>query len=455
MSYPLNPASTGSLVVGYLPDRVWLDFAPGADGKVLVANSLATPFGLEWSDNLGVKTFESDLTLTDLGPGPETTVIRTSNTGATSIINSNASQQMYIGGHTPGSALGLTLVAGLHTIIPSSGRDLNIDMTAGRVLRIRHSAITNFQFGSTSNNSYKPFLQYDSTFANYGTINASSSGQLFIYGNHAQRQVYLATPGATNQGLWIRDDGADVWMETGSAHPNLNLNISGTGGQFTLLHNYGTRFYVNNTAASFSVPTTFAIADAVTAAVSTALTVQHGSTGTPAVGFGASMLFNLHDSTNVYRTAASWDVQWEDPVATTHDSKIVFRAITNGTYPSPNILELSGLNQQATVGGKLKVTGNVGFNNLGPIAIPTAYTQTYATATRTHANQTQATLTDSTLGTATTTIAAVSGTGDDTTINDDLASIVAQVNNIRADVANLKQLVNSLIDDGQAYGLLQ
>jgi hypothetical protein len=98
---------------------------------------------------------------------------------------------------------------------------------------------------------------------------------------------------------------------------------------------------------------------------------------------------------------------------------------------------------------------SVGFYSVAATARPAAFTQTYATATRTHSNPTAAALTDSTAGTATQVIAAVSGSGDDTTINDNLASLTDEINKLITDLANAKQVLNQMLDDLQLNGLLQ
>ena len=98
---------------------------------------------------------------------------------------------------------------------------------------------------------------------------------------------------------------------------------------------------------------------------------------------------------------------------------------------------------------------NLGFYSVAPVARPAAYTQTYATASRTHANPTASTLTDSTGGFANQTVAAVSGSGDDGTINSNFADVVDESNKLIADVANVKQVLNSSIDDDQIQGLKQ
>lgn len=99
----------------------------------------------------------------------------------------------------------------------------------------------------------------------------------------------------------------------------------------------------------------------------------------------------------------------------------------------------------------------IGIWNATPVARPGAYTQTYSTADKTHAALTSATLTDSTGGTANTTVSAVAAGTDLTTnatINDNFADVTAQINALRVDLEDIKQLVNSVIDDFQSIGWL-
>lgn len=99
--------------------------------------------------------------------------------------------------------------------------------------------------------------------------------------------------------------------------------------------------------------------------------------------------------------------------------------------------------------------GRFGFFGVTPQARPAAYTQTYATATRTHSDPTGLALTDSTGGTASNTIANSGAAYSQSNQNDFRASITDEVNKHTADIANIKQLVNSIIDDLQGYGLSQ
>lgn len=88
-------------------------------------------------------------------------------------------------------------------------------------------------------------------------------------------------------------------------------------------------------------------------------------------------------------------------------------------------------------------TQKLAFYNSTPIVKPSAYTQTYATASKTHSNLTSA----AAAGTAT---SAGYGFVSAAEFNTAISNITA----IRTDLENLKQVVNSVIDDLQALGLV-
>ena len=101
----------------------------------------------------------------------------------------------------------------------------------------------------------------------------------------------------------------------------------------------------------------------------------------------------------------------------------------------------------ATISGDLAHTGsNAGFFNVAVAARPSAITQTYSTADKTHAAPGQ---------TAVATTAATSTTPFGYTGAAQADDIVTQVNNARTDILDIKQLLNSVIDDLQSLGLLQ
>jgi hypothetical protein len=98
------------------------------------------------------------------------------------------------------------------------------------------------------------------------------------------------------------------------------------------------------------------------------------------------------------------------------------------------------------------------FYNSTPIVQPSAYTQTYSTADKTHAAPTATVLTDNSAGTANTTIQALADgtlwTNDVAAARNNFADLAASNNAIIVDLADLKQLVNSVIDDLQSLGLV-
>ena len=87
----------------------------------------------------------------------------------------------------------------------------------------------------------------------------------------------------------------------------------------------------------------------------------------------------------------------------------------------------------------------MGLFGVTPIVRASAYTQTFATADKTHAVDGSAAMPAGGVGTA--------AGGWDTAVNRDQA--IAEFAALRATVDDLKQLVNSIIDDLQAYGFFQ
>lgn len=100
-------------------------------------------------------------------------------------------------------------------------------------------------------------------------------------------------------------------------------------------------------------------------------------------------------------------------------------------------------NTSAPIQGSANVRGQ--FLNGAVFSKAAAYTQTYSTATRTHSTFTS---------TAVATTPSTSTTPFGYTTQDQADAIVTSLNALRQDVANAKQVLNSVIDDLQAYGLL-
>lgn len=112
--------------------------------------------------------------------------------------------------------------------------------------------------------------------------------------------------------------------------------------------------------------------------------------------------------------------------------------------PTLTLADAANLVLNATTGTKIgtATTQKLGFYNATPIVQAGAYTQTYATADKTMANLTSADLGAFTGG--------VVGFLDAA----ERDNIRTQFNALRADLADVKQAVNSLIDDLQALGFV-
>ena len=82
-----------------------------------------------------------------------------------------------------------------------------------------------------------------------------------------------------------------------------------------------------------------------------------------------------------------------------------------------------------------------------------AFTQTYSTADRTIAAPTATTLTHG-VGTADGTVDDVGAAFNQTTLNNNTRELTDQIANIVADILDLKQAVNALVDTFQAYTLV-
>lgn len=102
---------------------------------------------------------------------------------------------------------------------------------------------------------------------------------------------------------------------------------------------------------------------------------------------------------------------------------------------------------------KVRFDAPVAFNGVTPPASTPTYTQTYSTADRTHANPTAVALTHA-VGTADGTVADVGAAFNQGTLNDNFKECTTQIAALVADMADVKQLVNAIIDDLQARGLL-
>lgn len=111
---------------------------------------------------------------------------------------------------------------------------------------------------------------------------------------------------------------------------------------------------------------------------------------------------------------------------------------------------------EITFGTRLNIVGaTMGFYGVTPTARPSAYTQTYSTASKTHPALTSPFLTDNSGGTADGTLQSISVTPTQAEVRNNFAEVATACNGLRVDIDNLKKVVNSVIDDLQALGFAQ
>jgi hypothetical protein len=104
----------------------------------------------------------------------------------------------------------------------------------------------------------------------------------------------------------------------------------------------------------------------------------------------------------------------------------------------------------STVG---RAAGAVGFYGSAGVTKPSAYTQTYTTASKTHAVPGVTTLVAAS-GTADGTVADVGTTFSQTGLNNNFRDVAAAIQALIVDVANTKQVLNAVVDDMQALNLV-
>lgn len=175
--------------------------------------------------------------------------------------------------------------------------------------------------------------------------------------------------------------------------------------------------------------------NATTNAVQNAIAMRSTNAGAPAAGFGVGLLAGLKSSTTADQNAGR--LTWEWDVAT-HASR-ASRGKLSAYYTSTERVCVDWM-ANSTV-------PLIGFLGATPVAKPAAYTQTYATAARTIAAYT--TDAESAAYTGIDNLQAGTVYAQLT----DLNALRTAYENLRASYDGLLQVVNSIIDDNQAYGL--
>jgi hypothetical protein len=253
-----------------------------------------------------------------------------------------------------------------------------------------------------------------------GTNNYAIRGNagLYVFNEGGDSTSDFRIEGDTNANLFFLDASEDK-IAIGYTSPIARFDVANTtGGVLALTRNDtsvtandligAVAFHTNDTQTT---TTSYAASIEVYANSTIASDINPGYMifKTTPTGVGASL-------TEVFRLTAGQDIQ----IAEGND---IILGTTTGTKIGT------------------ATTQKLGFYNVTPIVQPSAYTQTYSTADKTHANFTSADLGAFTGGA----VGFVDAAERD--------NIRTQFNALRVDVADVKQLVNSLIDDLQALGL--
>lgn len=215
----------------------------------------------------------------------------------------------------------------------------------------------------------------------------------------------------------------------------------------------------NTNTVSFPTDTFLAHAweDSGTNNMQNSLTIARNSSGTPAAAFGSAIELRLETNTTPNTRVAAIDVQH---VVATHASRTArLRLVIADAGGDREVLRI----ESSGSAGLLSFFGGTA------VAKQAAITQTYSTASATHANPTATTLTDNSGGTANTTLQALTDPADAPAAADNLrddlvanlipelrnnfADLAASNNALIVDVANAKQVLNTVIDYLQAYSL--
>lgn len=473
MPYPGRPRTTGDLVVGDNTLRTWRIFDVGADGALLTPDSFVSGLGLKWTNVIEAPiTLMSDFTLLDEVGGAEKLVMRVTNsTKVLSLVTTHTEQLMYLGGHVASAALSISLDANEH-LIEASSRNLVLKLDAAKEFQVRQGSTDLFRVNASRTEVHQAFRIFEPTVGtHHATITVDTSGNTFMTNTDTSHDYYFGG-GTTGNSLRLIS-GTNVELRVPSGMNNLIFEVSSTK-QIKQSVNFGVaKTILTLTDFSVNVPSTFSTQGANNT-IEQSIKVQKAVTGGgPAdVGMGAALIFQLTNDAPTFKTCGAWELFWTDPSDGAGDTSCRMKVFNNDAF-TVNLFVVSGQDDAVGIGtdrptekldvrGGLRIDGDIdhngtkiGYFSTAPVVRPAAYTQTYALTSRVHLALASADLGSLTGGTADGTLQAVSGSGDDATINNNFEDVLVEFNKLRADHISTKKLLNQVLDDLQAYGALQ
>lgn len=186
------------------------------------------------------------------------------------------------------------------------------------------------------------------------------------------------------------------------------------------------QFSVSNTSNA-----AFEFNDATTVTAPQTVVYRHNTSGTPGANFGMTIRHQLKSSTTNNQTAASTVITWDDATHATRRARMALSVNDAAGGKTGIIMATSGTAVQ------------LGFFGTSPTVRTAAYTQTYATTSRTVAAYT-----------ADTESVAYTGAADGEAKLADLNALRVAYENLRVAHESTTQVLNQVLDDLQAYGLL-
>jgi hypothetical protein len=151
-------------------------------------------------------------------------------------------------------------------------------------------------------------------------------------------------------------------------------------------------------------------------------------------------LFRAVDSTSAESDIFQINPYFIDPTHASYTTRTVFNAYR--AAGSVECMRFEGIG-----------AARIGFFGHAAAVQPDAFTQTYTTASHTQNNLTSATLTDNSGGSSNTTLESIGSSYSQSAIRNNFADLAAMVNKDTADILNIKQVLNAVIDDLQSTGL--
>jgi hypothetical protein len=149
-----------------------------------------------------------------------------------------------------------------------------------------------------------------------------------------------------------------------------------------------------------------------------------------------------------------WGLAPNEAITLESDGTTSWKRALTAVFAGATLVDATDLVIGTGTGSKLGQSGSkLGFFGVTPVARPSAYTQTYATADKTHANPTSVNLTGIASSSTGSALAEPSVSYTQAEMQQNFRRIQDQHNALVTDLADVKQIVNSVIDDLQALGL--